>query len=52
MGKINGLTRFGFVGASGLDGAVELRDCEPRAASVTAQRFTNAKNDTAFALAA
>jgi hypothetical protein len=37
---------------SGLDGAVELRDCEPRAASVTAQRFTNANKNTAFALAA
>src|SRR6266576_1815408 len=37
-GRISPATEFSFVGASGLDGVVGLRDCEPRAASVTAQR--------------
>ena len=52
MGRIWNATEFSFVGASGLDGVVGLWDCEPRAASDTAQRFTNANKNTAFALAA
>ena len=52
MGRIRSATKFSFVGASGLDGVVGLRDCEPRAASVTAQRFTNANKSNTLALAA
>ena len=52
MGRIPGATEFSFVGASGLDGVVGSRDCEPRAASDTAQAFTNANKTNGLALAA